>query len=57
MEILEPSQHRVKPFCPMQKVCGACQMQMIDYDFQLELKRQIVKDAMRSIANLDIEFR
>ena len=56
MEILEPSQHRVKPFCPMQKVCGACQMQMIDYDFQLELKRQIVKDAMRSIANLDIEI-
>ena len=56
IEILEPSQHRVKPFCPMQKVCGACQMQMVDYDFQLELKRQIVKDAMRSIANLDIEI-
>ena len=25
VEIIEPSPHRVKPFCPMQKVCGACQ--------------------------------
>jgi len=40
----------------MQKVCGACQLQFIDYDYQLELKRQIVEDAMRSIANLDIEI-
>ena len=41
-EIIEPSKHRVKPFCPMQKVCGACQLQFIDYDYQLELKQQIV---------------
>ena len=24
LEIITPSEHRVKPFCPMQKVCGAC---------------------------------
>ena len=56
VEIIKPSVHRVQPFCPVQKVCGACQMQMIDYDYQLELKRQIVQDAMRTIANLDIEI-
>lgn len=56
LEILKPSPHRVEPFCAMQKVCGACQLQFIDYDYQLELKRQIVEDAMRSIANLDIEI-
>lgn len=56
LEILKPSVHRVEPFCAMQKVCGACQLQFVDYDYQLELKRQIVEDAMRSIGGLDIEI-
>ena len=56
LEIITPSEHRVKPFCPMQKVCGACQLQFIDYDYQLELKRQIVEDTMKNIGNLDIEI-
>lgn len=57
VEVVKPSIHRVEPFCPMQKVCGACQLQFIDYDYQLELKRQIVQDAMRTIGGLDIEVR
>ena len=44
VEIINPSKHRVKPFCPMQKVCGACQIQFIDYKEQLKIKQQIVKD-------------
>ena len=55
-EIITPSPHRVDPFCPMQKVCGACQIQFIDYDYQLELKREIVQDAMNKIAHLDLEI-
>ena len=56
IEVITPSEHRVQPFCSMQKVCGACQLQFIDYDYQLELKRQIVEDAIRTIGNLDIEI-
>ena len=55
IEIITPSPHRIKPFCAMQKVCGACQMQFIDYDYQLELKRQITEEAMHHIAGLNIE--
>jgi len=55
VEVIEPSEHRVKPFCPMQKVCGACQIQFIDYDYQLELKREIVQDAMRTIGGVNID--
>ncbi len=54
-EIIKPSSHRVSPFCAMQNICGACQLQFIDYDYQLELKRQIVKDALHSIGGIDIE--
>lgn len=53
IEIIEKSPHRIKPFCPMQNVCGACQLQFIDYDYQLELKKLIVEDSMRGI---DIEI-
>ena len=49
VEIIEPSPYRVKPFCPMQKVCGACQLQFIDYEYQLKLKKQIVEDTVYSI--------
>ena len=35
IELIEPSPYRVKPICPMQKVCGACQLQFIDYKYQL----------------------
>lgn len=53
IEVLEPSENRVKPFCPMQKVCGACQLQYIDYDFQLKIKKEITEDAIRKIGVLD----
>ena len=49
LEIIEPSVHRTQSLCPMQKVCGACQLQFIDYDYQLELKKQIVEDELRGI--------
>ncbi len=54
-KVLTPSQHRTEPICPLQKVCGSCQLGFIDYTYQLELKRQNVEDAMRKIGGLDIE--
>ena len=56
LEVLTPSAHRVEPFCAMQKVCGACQLQFIDYDYQLKLKKQIVEDAFRSIGGLNVKI-
>ena len=55
IEIIEPSEYRVTPFCPMYKVCGACQLQNIKYEKQLDIKKEITQDAMRNIANLNIE--
>lgn len=53
-QILTPSEHRTEPICPLQKVCGSCQLGFIDYDYQLELKRQNVEDTMRKIGGLDV---
>ncbi len=57
VEILEKSPHRVEPFCAMQKVCGGCQLQFIDYNYQLQLKKEIIEDAMRSIGNLEVDIK
>ena len=53
--ILTPSIYRTEPFCPMQKVCGACQLQFINYDYQLKIKQQIVEDALYSIGNINVD--
>lgn len=55
LEILEQSKHRVKPFCPMHNVCGGCGWQFIDYNFQLEQKRDIVYETVKKIAGREIE--
>lgn len=48
-EFVEPSPLRCKPICPMQNVCGACQIQFIDYEAQLKLKKEIVEDCMKGL--------
>ncbi len=57
VEILEPSPHRVKPFCPMHNVCGGCGWQFVDYDFQLEQKRNIVEETIKKITGEEIEVK
>lgn len=57
VEVIEPSLHRVEPFCAMHKVCGGCQLQFIDYDYQLKLKKEIVEDAIKSIGGIDLEIK
>ena len=56
-EIIEPSPHRIKPFCPIHNVCGGCGWQHIDYNFQLEQKRNIVEENIKKFTGKDIEIR
>src|SRR5574344_1868545 len=55
IEIKEPSKMRVEPFCALNKICGGCQLQFIDYNYQLTLKQKIVEDAMHSIGHIKTE--
>lgn len=43
--IIQKSVNRVAPFCKHAGVCGGCNWQHINYAYQLELKRQILKNA------------
>ncbi|MBQ0052438.1 MAG: 23S rRNA (uracil(1939)-C(5))-methyltransferase RlmD [Treponema sp.] len=44
IKILEPSSHRVEPFCPLYGKCGGCNLQHIDSDYQKELRKEILRD-------------
>lgn len=58
-KIRKPSEHRVKPLCPVYDQCGGCQLQHLSYEQQLNEKRDIVIQSLERhtklpVAQLDI---
>ena len=53
-EILTPAEERVRPVCPVFSRCGGCQLQHLDYRCQLRFKGNVVRDALKKIAGLEI---
>jgi 23S rRNA (uracil1939-C5)-methyltransferase len=58
-KIRKPSEHRVKPVCPVYEECGGCQLQHLHYSQQLKEKRDIIIQSLErhtklSVADLDI---
>jgi 23S rRNA (uracil1939-C5)-methyltransferase/tRNA (uracil-5-)-methyltransferase len=55
VEILEPSIERIEAKCPLFGICGGCQYQHLNYEAQLKLKRQHVREALQKLAGIDSE--
>jgi 23S rRNA (uracil1939-C5)-methyltransferase len=53
--IVEPSPHRVPPPCPHFGRCGGCHYQHASYDYQLEIKKEILRENLRRIAKLELQ--
>ena len=54
VEVLSPSPRRVHPPCEVFGECGGCQLQHADYPYQLEMKREILREAFRRIGKMDV---
>jgi 23S rRNA (uracil1939-C5)-methyltransferase len=54
VEIVSPSPHRVDPPCDVFGDCGGCQIQHAAYPYQLEMKREILREAFRRIGGMDV---
>ncbi|MBD1906967.1 23S rRNA (uracil(1939)-C(5))-methyltransferase RlmD [Funiculus sociatus GB2-A5] len=52
-EILEASASRIRPGCIVADKCGGCQWQHINYEFQLEAKRNQVIQALQRIGGFN----
>lgn len=58
LKILSPAPARIEPRCRHFSVCGGCQWQFLDYQDQLKVKQDLVKETLEHIGGLkDIEFR
>lgn len=50
--VLEPSPHRVEPFCPLNSVCQGCCYQHVDYAEEVRLKQSQLVDQMTHLGGL-----
>lgn len=46
INILEKSPYRIEPVCPLYTKCGGCNMMHIDFNHQVELRKQILNDCL-----------
>jgi 23S rRNA (uracil1939-C5)-methyltransferase len=53
-KIRRPSEHRIKPLCPVYDQCGGCQLQHLAYDQQLKEKRDIVIQSLERHTKLPV---
>ena len=54
MELLKTSNDRTEPACPYYRLCGSCSCQHMQYDTQLQFKRNQVESCMRHIGGSDV---
>jgi len=52
--IIEASPHRVAAVCPYFGRCGGCHYQHADYEHQLAIKTEILRENLRRIARLEL---
>lgn len=52
MRVIEPSENRVKPKCPIARSCGGCQLQELSYEEQLRYKENKVYNNLVRIGGL-----
>lgn len=55
IEVIIPSEIRVRPECPVFGRCGGCQLQHIKYQNQLKIKEDNIRNCFKKIANLEVE--
>ncbi len=55
LEVLTPSEVRVRPFCAFYEKCGGCQLQHLKYQSQLSVKAKTVKDCLKKIGGINVE--
>ncbi|HLK18028.1 MAG TPA: class I SAM-dependent RNA methyltransferase, partial [Bryobacteraceae bacterium] len=54
-EVLEASARRVIAPCPYFQRCGGCHYQQADYDFQVEQKRVILREALERLGKIKFD--
>jgi len=52
-DIIEPSNDRISPICPVANKCGGCSLQHMSYEGQLKYKESLIKESLIRIGEID----
>jgi len=55
LEIVQPAASRVVPRCPYFQRCGGCHYQHAAYEFQVEQKRDILREVLRRVGKIEFD--
>ena len=55
LDVVKPSEHRVKAECPYFYQCGGCQLWHMDRDAELSYKRQKVEDCLSRLGKISLK--
>lgn len=53
VKIIRSSQYREEPICDAYKRCGGCQLMHIDYEYQKQIKKNVVDNALERIGGFE----
>ncbi len=53
IKVIEASSHRIQPLCPIFFRCGGCDMQHVDYNYSLEVKKANIKNCIDRACKID----
>lgn len=54
LDIIQESPDRMEAPCKQYRLCGGCELQHGTYYYQIRTKQQIVQDAMKKLARVDV---
>lgn len=54
--VIEASEYRIEPRCPVFSICGGCQLQFVSYEKQLLMKDEIILDSLKRISGIEISL-
>lgn len=52
--ILEPSEFRVEPKCPVFGICGGCHLQFVSYEKQVAMKEEVLVDSLTRLGRIEV---
>jgi len=56
LNVIEASEHRIEPKCPVFGLCGGCQLQFVSHEKQRLMKDEIILDSLRRIGGIEISL-
>jgi len=55
-QVVEPSEFRIEPKCPVFGICGGCHLQFIDYEKQVTMKEEVLVDSLTRLGRIEVQL-